>query len=79
MDMQEQITARRAAMDDGHQTVTPDMRAMLRDIESRDPDGGTVEPTDAMRAAHERWACETYGQGVFLTYCVGGWGERPEV
>lgn len=47
----------------------------LRDIESRDPDGGEREPTDADYAAHKAWAVKAYGPEAWAVYVAGGWAE----
>jgi hypothetical protein len=45
----------------------------LKDIESRDPDGGSVRPTEAHYAAHKAWAIEVYGEATWSRYAEGGW------
>ena len=47
----------------------------LRDIEARDPDGGSVEPTEADYVAHEAWARSRYGLDVWSRYRASGWDE----
>jgi hypothetical protein len=47
----------------------------LRAIQARDPDGGTVKPTDADHAAHEAWAVAEYGREVWDTYVAGNWAK----
>lgn len=49
--------------------------AVLREIMRRDPDGGSVQPTEADYAAFERWAVNTYGQAAWDAYCTPGWDE----
>lgn len=50
-------------------------QAVLREIMRRDPDGGSVQPTEADYTAFERWAITTYGQAAWDAYRVPGWGE----
>lgn len=52
---------------------------VLQAIGSRDPDGGSVEPTDADYAAHKAWAVETYGASAWDRYIAGGWAEVSDV
>jgi len=46
---------------------------VLRAIESRDPDGGTRQPTIADYRAFREWAVATYGAAAFTRYSEGGW------
>jgi hypothetical protein len=48
-------------------------------IMARDPDGGSVEPTDAMYAAFHAWVVATYGREVLDYYLIPGWGEDRTV
>jgi hypothetical protein len=45
----------------------------LQAIESRDPDGGEREPTEAAYLYHEKWAVETFGREVWERYAAGSW------
>jgi hypothetical protein len=54
-----------------------DRYQMLKSIESRDPDGGEREPTDADYARHKAWAIELYGADIWEQYAAGGWGHTP--
>jgi hypothetical protein len=54
-----------------------DLYRALKDIESRDPDGGEVEPTEAAHARHKSWAIEVYGAKVWDQYSQGGWEPGP--
>jgi hypothetical protein len=54
-----------------------ELHQALRDIESRDPDGGQVQPTEAAHAAHKAWAIEVYGVQVWEKYSQGGWEPGP--
>jgi len=59
--------------------VTAQTLRALRDIESRDPDGGTVQPTEAAYRCHELWSLDTYGSHVWTVYQAGGWDDDREV
>ncbi len=52
-----------------------DLYRALKDIESRDPDGGPILPTEARYAAHKAWAVDVYGVAVWERYSVGGFDE----
>ena len=56
--------------------ASPSLLPALRDIESRDPDGGSALPTTADYAAHEEWAIATHGRAAWTAYVAGGW--EPE-
>jgi hypothetical protein len=43
-------------------------RWILKAIAARDPDGGSVEPTAALYAAHKAWAVAEYGQAAWDAY-----------
>ncbi len=52
----------------------PDLYRALVAIGRCDPDGSPdTEPTEALYAAHERWAVATYGETVWETYCRHDW------
>jgi hypothetical protein len=65
--------------DHTYSPVTPDMHAALSAIMRSDPDGGLVEPTEAMYAAHKEWAISTYGPDVWARYNGQPWEPGPEV
>lgn len=44
----------------------------LNDIQSRDPNGGTREPTEADYRAHEEWAVAKYGRDTWNRYQRAG-------
>lgn len=45
----------------------------LRDIQSKDPDGGQTEPTVEMYKEHREWAIQTYGAEAWDTYMSDVW------
>lgn len=45
----------------------------LRDMQARDPDGGSTEPTEEDYRAFKQWAVATHGEDLWLTYVAGGW------
>lgn len=47
-------------------------------IQDRDPDGGSIEPTDAAYAAHEDWAVRTYGRPAWDAYRAGSWDDPAD-
>lgn len=54
-----------------------DLRNELRDIERSDPDGGSVQPTEADYARHEDASVQAYGREVWDIYRAGGWEPAP--
>lgn len=55
---------------------------ILREIESRDPDGDefrTTAPTETDYAAHQAWAVTRFGQAAWDAYAPGGWAPEREV
>lgn len=48
-------------------------------IQRFDPDGGSVQPTDADYTAFQKWVRDTYGDAVWDVYRAGGWAPPPEV
>lgn len=48
---------------------------MLKAIESCDPDGGEVKPTEADYDRHRVWAVNSFGVGVWDIYRAGGWSD----
>lgn len=49
--------------------------AILTAIMNADPDGGSIEPTEAMYAAHKAWAIERFGIAAWNAYNTPGWGD----
>jgi hypothetical protein len=48
-------------------------RFALVDIRSKDPDGGSTQPTQADYDAHKTWAISTYGKDVWDVYRQSQW------
>lgn len=48
---------------------------ILRYIESRDPDGGSVPPSGAAREDFHNWVIDFHGQEMLDLYLAGGWDE----
>lgn len=59
--------------DHDYSPVTPDMYAALSAIMRTDPDGGDIEPTPDMYAAHETWAIRTFGRETWERYNGAPW------
>ncbi len=57
-------------------TTDPSLLRKLFDIQSRDPDGGEIRPTEQAYRDHEQWAVSTYGADLWSTYRRGGWDGR---
>jgi hypothetical protein len=51
----------------------------LYDMQARDPDGGSIEPTEQDYRLFEEWAVATYGRAAFERYQGGSWAPEPEV
>jgi hypothetical protein len=74
------IEQRRNELNDGWQyTIVYDRDALLV-IQASDPDGWSHrEPKEEDYAAFTRWALNTYGEDIWVTYAAGGWGDPPTV
>ena len=48
---------------------------ILNYIESRDPDGGSRQPTEAERKEFHNWVRDFHGQEMLDRYLAGGWNE----
>lgn len=57
----------------------PTIVRALNAIQSEDPSGGQIEPTEEMYAAHKRDSIARFGHGVWEIYSRGGWAEHSEV
>lgn len=57
----------------------PSIMRALNAIQSDDPDGGSVEPTEEMYAEHKRESIRRFGHGTWEIYIKGGWAERSDV
>jgi hypothetical protein len=48
-------------------------------IMARDPDGGSVEPTQGMYKRFRLWVILAYGLEVWKVYAAGGWAQDRTV
>lgn len=53
-------------------------RYVLNAIQAYDPDGGEIEPTDAMHADHKSWAISRYGVKAWQDYKTDGWANPAD-
>jgi hypothetical protein len=53
-------------------------KEILKYIESRDPDGGSRQPTEAERQEFHNWIIDFHGQEMLDTYLASGWDDDCE-
>jgi hypothetical protein len=52
------------------------MKEALYEIERRDPESASHEPTQFEWDVFKLWVTETYGADMYRSYMAAGWGDR---